>query len=129
MRHLICDTIAPPFGSYSHAVEIPPGARILTLAGQVGCTAAGHVPDDAGAQTELIFANLAAVLAGAGMGLSDLVKLTFYVASAEDLPAIREARDRILKSPFPALSLVIVAALGRPSWRLEVDGVAARLDI
>lgn len=128
MKHLIASDIAPPFGQYSHAVEIPPGARVLSIAGQVGCDANGHVPDSASAQTELVFANIERVLAAAGMTLADLVKLNLFVVSREDLPAIREVRNRILPTPPPAMSLMLVAGLGQESWRLEVDGIAARVD-
>ncbi|MBN8939893.1 MAG: RidA family protein [Rhizobiales bacterium] len=128
MKHLIADDIAPPFGNYSHAVEIPPAARILSIAGQVGVHPDGRVGETAEEQTELIFANIERVLAKAGMTLKDLVKLNFFVVSRTDLPAIRAVRDRVLGTPAPALSLVLVAALGQESWRLEVDGVAARKD-
>ena len=128
MKHLIAPDIAPPFGTYSHAVEIPPGARVLSIAGQVGCDASGHVPDGAAAQTELVFANIERVLAAAGMTLGDLVKLNLFVVSREDLPAIREVRNRVLPTPPPAMSLMLVAGLGQESWRLEVDGIAARAD-
>jgi 2-iminobutanoate/2-iminopropanoate deaminase len=128
MKHLIADDIAPPFGNYSHAVEIPPGARVLSIAGQVGCRPDGSVPEDAGEQTELVFANIERVLAKAGMTLSDLVKLNFFVVSRDDLPLIRTVRNRILTASPPALSLMLVAGLGQESWKLEVDGIAARKD-
>jgi len=128
LKHIIADDIAPPFGNYSHAVEIPPGARVLELAGQVGCRPDGSVPEGAEAQAEVIFANIERVLAKAGMELSDLVKLNVFVVSREDLPAIRAARNRLIGKPAPALSLVLVAGLGQESWRLEVDGLAARLE-
>ena len=86
------------------------------------------MPDSAAAQTELVFANIERVLAAAGMTLGDLVKLNLFVVSREDLPAIREVRNRILPTPPPAMSLMLVAGLGQESWRLEVDGIAARVD-
>lgn len=127
MKHIIDPDIAPPFGRYSHAVEIPAGARILSLAGQVGCRADGTVPASAGEQTELIFQNLKSLLGKAGMEISDLVELTIYAVAKEDLAEIRAVRDRWIGDTLPALSLVIVAALGRAEWRLEMDGTAAKV--
>ncbi len=128
LKHVDCPEIAGPFGSYSHAIEVPPGARVLHISGQVGADRDGVVPDDAGRQTELIFENLGRVLSAASMSLSDLVRLTYFVCDKDDLPAIRAVRDRVLHAPFPASSLMVVQALGRPAWRLEIEALAARVD-
>ena len=45
-------TVAPPVGAYSHAVEVPPGSRLLYIAGQVGNLPDGSLPEGVGAQTE-----------------------------------------------------------------------------
>jgi 2-iminobutanoate/2-iminopropanoate deaminase len=128
LKQVIAEDIAPPFGNYNHAVEIPAGARVLELAGQVGCRPDGSVPEGAEAQTEVIFANIERVLAKAGMALSDLVKLNVFVVSREDLAAVRAVRNRLIGTPAPALSLVLVAGLGQESWRVEIDGTAARVE-
>lgn len=119
---------APPFGSYSLAVEIPPGARVLHVAGQVGADRDGTVPDDVQEQVRLVFNNLEKVLAAAGMTLRDVVSVNYYVCDKADLPIIRSVRDSLFKAPYPAASLVIVQALGRPEWRFEIDCVAAKVD-
>ncbi|MBR1217799.1 RidA family protein [Bradyrhizobium sp. U87765 SZCCT0131] len=121
------DDIAAPFGNYNHAVEVPPGARVLHLAGQVGARRDGTIPDRLEEEVRLIFANLESVLKASGMALSDLVKLNYFVASTDHLATLRTVRDTILKAPYPAASLVIVKALGRPEWRIEVDGIAAKV--
>jgi enamine deaminase RidA (YjgF/YER057c/UK114 family) len=61
-------TVAPPFGAYSHAIEVPPGARWLYVSGQVGVQPDGTLGADAAAQIEWAFRNLVAVLEAAGMG-------------------------------------------------------------
>ena len=126
--HYNPDTVVAPFGSYHHAVEIAAGVRSLHFAAQVGADRDGNVAPDAATQTELIFENIERILDAAGMRLYDLVKLNFYIVFADDLPEIRRVRDARLTTILPALSLIIVSALGRPEWRLEVDGVAARSD-
>ena len=43
-------TIAPPAGAYSHCVEIPPNARLLSIAGQGGLRPDGSMPEGFEAQ-------------------------------------------------------------------------------
>ena len=42
-RSMNPETIAPPLGSYSHAVEVPEGSKVLFISGQVGIDADGNV--------------------------------------------------------------------------------------
>jgi hypothetical protein len=38
------NTVAKPFGPYSHAVEVPEGSRLLYISGEVGVLPDGTVP-------------------------------------------------------------------------------------
>src|SRR3954447_16794308 len=71
-------SVAPPFGPYSHAVEVPEGSRLLYISGEVGVLPDGTVPETIEAQAEACWRNIIAILAGAGMGVQDLVKITTY---------------------------------------------------
>lgn len=128
IRYFDSDKVAPAFGNYSHAVVIPPSATTVHLAGQVGVRPDGSIPDDAGEQTRIIFQNMQAILGELGFAFSDIVKMNYFVVNAEDLPAIRAVRDTLIEGPFPAASLVLVKALGRREWRLEVECTAARIE-
>jgi len=55
-------TVAPPFSAYSHAVEIPPGARMLYVSGQLGVAPDGSVPADFAGQADQAFRNVLAIL-------------------------------------------------------------------
>src|SRR5689334_6431262 len=79
MRALTPTALRPPFARYSHAVEVPAGARLIFASGQLGITPNEHVPDDPGAQAELCFRAIEAILAEAGMGLADLVRINAFV--------------------------------------------------
>ena len=59
------------------------------------------------------------------MSLSDLVKVTAYVTRPDQVGHYREVRDRVLNGGEVASTLVIVAALARPEWVVEIDAVAA----
>lgn len=118
--------VHPPFARYSHAIEVPAGARTLFLSGQLGIAADGTVPPDAAGQAELIFQAIARILAEAGMMVADLVRLNAYVVDRADLSAYMAVRDRFVADPPPASTLLLVAGFTRPEFRLEVEAVAAR---
>jgi enamine deaminase RidA (YjgF/YER057c/UK114 family) len=73
------NTVAKPFGPYSHAVEVPEGSRLLYISGEVGVLPDGAVPKGIEAQAEACWRNITAILADAGMGIGDLVKITTYL--------------------------------------------------
>ena len=120
-------TVHPPAGKYSHGVEVPAGARLLYVAGQVGARPDGTTAPSEAAQCEQAWANVKAVLEAAGMTLADVVKFNAYITRADLIPVYRDARDRVLGNTPPAAStLVVVAALANPAWVVEIECVAAK---
>src|SRR6201986_4123298 len=85
-------TVAAPFGPYSHAVEVPEGSRPFYISGEVGVLPDGSVPEGIEAQAEACWRNITAILADAGMGIGDLVKITTYLVRPEDVAAAGAAR-------------------------------------
>ncbi|MEU4623688.1 RidA family protein [Actinoplanes sp. NPDC023801] len=117
---------APSVNGYSHAVVVAPGSRIVHTAGQVAIDADGGIPDGWEEQTRLVFRNLGAVLASAGAGWGDVVKLTYFVTGVDQLPTIRRIRDEFVDvARPPASSLVQVAGLFLPGLLIEIEAVAA----
>lgn len=119
-------TIAPPAALYVHGMEVPANARWLLILGQVGVYPDGRVGRDAREQAEIIWGNIQAILASAGMGLSDIAKLTTYATGTEHLKPLREVRERVLAGHLPASTLLIVAGLAQPAWLVEVEVYAAK---
>ena len=119
-------TIAPPFSRYSHGIEVPAGLRWLHISGQVGVRPDGTVEQGFTAQAERAWDNLLTILATAGMGPADLVKVTVYLTRAGDLVESRRIRDAKLAGAAAASTLAVVAALASPNWLFEVEAVAAR---
>jgi enamine deaminase RidA (YjgF/YER057c/UK114 family) len=119
-------TAAAPLGAYSNGISAPASARWLHVAGQVGVRPDGTLAGDFEAQADAAWANLRAVLADAGMGPADLVKITHYLLSRDDLPAYNAVRTRHLGAARPASTLVVVASLARPEWRIEVEAIACK---
>ncbi len=128
MRQYNPDSIAPPAGAYSHAIEVPAGARRLYVSGQVGVAPDGTLGADAGEQARIIWDNIASILAEAEMGMADLVKVTAYLTDPADLPAYAKGRGGILGDARPCSTLVYVPALVKPEWKVEVEVIAAKID-
>ena len=120
------DTIAAPVAAYSHGIEVPPNSRVLYSAGQVGLLPDGTTPEGIEAQTEATWTNLMAILESAGMGLDDIVKVTTYVTSGDDFWPMAQARARFLGDARPASTGIVVKALAKQEWLVEVDLVAAK---
>tara|TARA_R110000868_G_scaffold62718_18_gene189352 strand:+ start:4025 stop:4423 length:399 start_codon:yes stop_codon:yes gene_type:complete len=119
-------TIRAPFANYSHGVELPPGARIIVCSGQLGITAEDSIPEGSEAQTDLIFGNIAEILASADMELSDIVRINAYVSDRDYLAGYMRARDRYVCDPPPASTLMIVSGFARPEFVVEIEVLAAK---
>lgn len=109
---------------YSQAIMVEAG-RTLYVSGQVGLNADGSCPPDFAAQAERVFVNLGGVLAAAGMYVEDIVKMTVFLTDAADYAKYGMIRAAFLGDHKPASTLLIVAGLARPKWKVEVEAVAA----
>jgi enamine deaminase RidA (YjgF/YER057c/UK114 family) len=119
-------TIADPIGTYSHGVEAPPNARWLYIAGQIGIRKDGSVPPTVEAQTEVAWQNIVAILAAAGMKVTDLVKITQFLVNLEDFPKYAATRAKFLAGHRPASTGLVIRSLVRPEYLVEVEAVAAK---
>lgn len=116
--------IAPPRSFYSHGM-IAPGPT-LWVAGQVALRPDGTIEDgDAGAQTEVVLTNLKAVVEQAGGSMADVVRTTVYLTDIEDRDAVTAVRERYFPQPAPPNTLLVVAGLAHPAFRVEIDAVVA----
>jgi enamine deaminase RidA (YjgF/YER057c/UK114 family) len=128
LRHLIPAAVRRPFARYSHAVEVPAGARLLLVSGQLGITEDDVIPEDVEAQAVLCFRAIRACLAEAGMGPGDIVRLNAYVTDRAYLAGYMAARDRFIVDPPPASTLMIVSGFARPEFKVEIEALAAKAD-
>ena len=117
--------IAGPFGHYEHGVETALPGRLLHVSGQTGVTADGAVPEGFAAQTELVWQNICAVLAAAGVTPQDIVKTNSYILDRDDVPVLAQMRKRYLGEDHRAASTtLVVSGLVRPEWLIEIDAIA-----
>jgi len=126
LRHLVPKRVRAPFGRYSHAVEIPANARLLFCSGQLGISVADEIPDSVEAQATLCFEAVGAFLAEAGMSFADIVRINAYVTDRAHMAAYMAVRDRYVKEPPPASTLMIVSGFTRPEFKVEVEAIAAK---
>jgi enamine deaminase RidA (YjgF/YER057c/UK114 family) len=118
--------IAPPAARYAHAIRSDATTTWLHTAGVVPIAPDGTVPAGLADQAAVVWANLRAILAEAGLGADDVVSVTTYVVAGEELGPVMAARDDALGGRLVASTLVTVPALARPEWRVEIALVAAR---
>jgi enamine deaminase RidA (YjgF/YER057c/UK114 family) len=127
LRHLVPPRVRTPFARYSHAVEVPAGARWLLCSGQLGITTKDEIPDGAEAQAVLCFEAIGACLAEAGMSFADIVRINAYVTDRAHMAPYMAVRDRYVALPPPASTLMIVAGFTRPEFKVEVEAIAAKV--
>jgi enamine deaminase RidA (YjgF/YER057c/UK114 family) len=80
--------------------------------------------DDVVAQARQVFANMRAVLAAAGCGFEDVVKVTVFLTDIDDRPKINPVRQEVFGLARPASTLVEVARLAVEGAKIEVEAVA-----
>ncbi len=100
---------------------------MVFASGQLGITADKHVPEDATGQTELCFQAIGAILASAGMGFSDIIRINAFVTNRIHLKDYMAVRDRYVADPPPASTLMIVSGFAAEVYKVEIEVVAAAL--
>jgi enamine deaminase RidA (YjgF/YER057c/UK114 family) len=76
-------------------------------------------------QTRQCFRNIGAVLEAVGGNFGDLVSITTYFTSRDQLPAIQQVRSEFLSADNPPASTsVMVAGLGHEDFLVELAPVA-----
>ena len=65
-----------------------------------------------------------AILAAAGCGFEDVVKVTVFLTNVDDRPLINPVRQEVFGSARPASTLVEVSRLVVPGAKVEIEAVA-----
>jgi enamine deaminase RidA (YjgF/YER057c/UK114 family) len=79
---------------------------------------------DVAAQTEQAMANIAMLLEEAGSSLQDIVKIVVYLTDIRYREPVYQVMGRWLKGVFPVSTGIVVTALARPEWVVEIDATA-----
>ena len=125
MKPIKTDKAPAAIGPYSQAID--PGCGLVFVSGQLpidpstGAFPEGGVKE----QTRQSLLNASAILQAAGLGLSDVVKTTVFLADMGDFAAMNEVYASFFTEPFPARSAVAVKTLPKGAL-VEVECIAAR---
>ena len=79
---------------------------------------------DVEAQAEKAMANIAMLLEEAGSELGDIVKVVVYLTDIRFREPVYRVMGRWLKGVFPVSTGIVVSALARPEWLVEIDATA-----
>ena len=104
-----------PIIGFSRAVRVGNNVHVS------GTGPVGADSEDAAGQTRRIFAIAEEALKKAGASLDDVVRTRMYLARAEDWEAVGRVHGEYFKNTRPAATMVVVAALLNPAWRIEME--------
>jgi enamine deaminase RidA (YjgF/YER057c/UK114 family) len=79
---------------------------------------------DVAAQAEKAMANIAMLLGEAGSKLEDICKITIYLVDVRYREAVYTVVGKWLKGVYPVSTGLVIAALARPEWLVEIDVIA-----
>jgi len=112
-----------PLSHYTDAVR---AGDLLFVSGIVPVDAAGQLVggEDVVAQATRVFESLRLVLAAAGAGPADIVKVTVFLTDVDDRALINPVRQAFFGDARPASTLVEISRLAVPGAKIEVETVA-----
>lgn len=118
-------TSASPYEArigFSRAVRV--GTRIL-VSGTAPIGPDGRtLPGDAHAQARRCLQVIREAIEALGGGLGNVVRTRTYLVDAADADAVGRAHGEAFGTIRPASTMVVVAALLDPTWRVEIEAEA-----
>jgi enamine deaminase RidA (YjgF/YER057c/UK114 family) len=106
---------------FSRAVRA--GDRVV-VSGTAPVWPDGSCPADVGLQARRCFEIILTALADTGAEAADVVRTRMYLTSPDDAAVVGAVHAEIFRTIRPAATMVIVAALLDPRWRVEVEAEA-----
>jgi 2-iminobutanoate/2-iminopropanoate deaminase len=120
---IFSDQAPVPIGPYSQAIK---AGNTVYVSGQIPLDAAGQPvgAGDVSAQTHQVLKNLTAVLAAAGLGLTDVVKCSIFVKDLGNFATINQIYGTYFdEATAPARETVEVSRLPR-DVEVEISCIA-----
>lgn len=103
------------------------GGRTIWLRGQCPQNlddAKNIVSNDPVEQTHKVMQNIKQLIEEAGGEMADLVKIVVYITDVRHREAIYRTMGEYIKDVHPVSTGLVVQALARPEWLVEIDGTA-----
>jgi 2-iminobutanoate/2-iminopropanoate deaminase len=113
-----------PMAPYSIATE---ANGFVFISGQVAIDpSGGPTPEDVVDQAKLVLDNIGNILGDLGLGYSDVVKTTIFLADIADFGRVNEIYAGYWGDEPPARSTIQAGALPKPEFKVEIEVIAAR---
>jgi enamine deaminase RidA (YjgF/YER057c/UK114 family) len=106
---------------YSRATRV--GDRIL-VSGTAPVWPDGTCPEDPVLQARRCFEIIENALTQLGAKLSDIVRTRMFITSVADAEAIGSVHGELFRGTRPVTSMVVVAGLLDPRWKVEIEAEA-----
>jgi 2-iminobutanoate/2-iminopropanoate deaminase len=122
-KEIRVESLAEPISHFTDAVL---AGGLLHVSGIVAVDGDGRLVggDDVVAQTRQVFENMRAVLAAAGCGFEDVVKVTVFLTDIDDRARINPVRQEVFGETRPASTLVEVPRLAVEGAKVEIECLA-----
>jgi enamine deaminase RidA (YjgF/YER057c/UK114 family) len=104
-----------PIIGFSRAVRVGNAVHLA------GTGPVGAEDEDAAEQTRRIFAIAEEALAKAGASFDHVYRTRMYLTHVEDWEAVGRVHGEFMGANRPAATIVVVAALLNPAWRIEIE--------
>jgi enamine deaminase RidA (YjgF/YER057c/UK114 family) len=98
--------------------------NVIAVSGTVGVETDGSVKEDCGAQADRCYALIRQHIEQLGGQIGDVVRIRMFVTDMADADAASAAFSRALGATRPAATLVGIAGLYDPRWKIEIEADA-----
>ncbi len=106
---------------FSRAVRL--GDRVL-VSGTAPIWQDGSCDPDPGAQARRCLEIIVTALGEAGAAAADVVRTRMFITDAADAQAVGRAHADVFGAVRPAATMVVVAGLLDPRWKVEIEAEA-----
>jgi enamine deaminase RidA (YjgF/YER057c/UK114 family) len=114
-------TNIPGTSPYEPIIGFSRAVRVGNTVHLSGTGPVGADNEDAAGQTRRIFAIAEKALTEAGATFNDVVRTRMYLTHAEDWEAVGGVHGEFFGNIRPAATMVVVATLLNPAWRIEIE--------
>jgi enamine deaminase RidA (YjgF/YER057c/UK114 family) len=117
----------PPLSPFEEKIGFTRALRTgdhIVVSGTKAVMPDGTIPTDAGAQADRCFEEIIGYIRQLGGDARDVVRVRMFVTDIADAEAVSAAFSRALKHARPTGTLVAVAALANPKWKVEIEADA-----
>ena len=107
---------------FSRAIRV--GNRIIVSGTAPVEPDGSSTPGDAAAQTRRCFAIILAAIDELGGSAADVVRTRMFITDPADADAVGAVHGEMFRDVRPASTMVVISALLRPEWRIEIEAEA-----